>query len=103
MITEPSALFVSWAKVGYAFIKITIWGQMTYTSAAKEHAKGRNAILKSCDVVKMIEEWDIEYCRQHTYDYGGGELTSHISVGAFEGGSPVHQLCCQPGATFIWM
>jgi acetylornithine deacetylase/succinyl-diaminopimelate desuccinylase-like protein len=97
VITEPSGLFVSWAKVGYAFVKLTAWGQMTYTSAAKDFAKGRNAILKTCEVINAIEAWDSEYCKMHTYDYGGGVLTPHISVGAFEGGQP-----CSPVMLPAW-
>jgi acetylornithine deacetylase/succinyl-diaminopimelate desuccinylase-like protein len=87
---EPTGMAVTRAKCGYALIRLTTRGDLTYRPYSDaEHVN--NPIVSMSKVVEAIERsFAPEYSSRHTFDLGQefGILKPRVNVGAVESGWP---------------
>jgi acetylornithine deacetylase/succinyl-diaminopimelate desuccinylase-like protein len=93
LVAEGTSFNLCWVEAGKAFFKVLVHGDepplyTPYLPRPTTIAASPNAIVRSTLVVQAIEEWALEYEREHTYRCAGGTVVPKVSVNAVRSGVP---------------
>jgi acetylornithine deacetylase/succinyl-diaminopimelate desuccinylase-like protein len=93
VVAEGTDFSLCWVEAGKAFFKISVHGgepplYTPYVPRPTTIEGSPNAIVRSSAVIKVLEEWAVEYERAHTYVCEGGTVVPKVSIGAVRSGVP---------------
>ncbi|MFQ6077961.1 MAG: M20/M25/M40 family metallo-hydrolase [Thermodesulfobacteriota bacterium] len=91
LVAETTDFGITWAEAGVAYVKITLHGEAIYTprSYRPERIEDHpNAIVKMAHLIQALEDWGVQYEKENTYGFSGGEIVPKVVVGAIRGGIP---------------
>lgn len=91
LVAETSDYALNWHNCGANYYKVTLSGYNMYTPRLKRGAslaESPNAILKASYVIQAIEEWAVQYTKDHTRMTPCGEVSPQAQVTAIRGGIP---------------
>lgn len=93
VVAEGTSFGLCWVEAGKAFFKVNVLGDepplyTPYLPRPTSLAGSPNAIVRSAEVIRAIEEWAERYEREHTYRCEGGTVIPKVSINAVRSGVP---------------
>jgi acetylornithine deacetylase/succinyl-diaminopimelate desuccinylase-like protein len=92
-VAEGTSFNLCWVEAGKAFFKVSVHGDepplyTPYLPRPTTIQGSPNAIVRSTAVIQAVEEWALDYEREHTYRCEGGTVVPKVSVNAVRSGVP---------------
>jgi acetylornithine deacetylase/succinyl-diaminopimelate desuccinylase-like protein len=91
VVAEGTSFGLCWVEAGKAFFKVSVHGDepplyTPYLPRPTGITDSPNAIVRASAVIQAIEEWAVQYEREHTYRCAGGTVVPKVSVNAVRSG-----------------
>ncbi|WP_395943713.1 peptidase M20 [Brevundimonas sp.] len=88
---EGTDFGLNWAACGYAYYKITVYGEALFTPILDHETQTArlNPIVRMGGVIEAVNAWARTYEKTHAYESeGGGTVTPKVQICAIRGGNP---------------
>ncbi len=90
VVAETTGFAPIWAECGYAFFKLTVYGDPVYTPRIRRGGQAAqcDAVRRLTRLLEQLEGWIEAYERRSRRDFPFGPVEPRASVNALRGGAP---------------
>ena len=87
---EGTDFGVNWVACGYAYYRITLYGESVFTpllTHPADVAAHPNPIVRLARAIEIVQSWARGYEERHRYEAPGGTAIPKVQIGAVRGGN----------------